>query len=127
VSITLNQMLAVAAGGALGSVLRFGLSAWIQGLAGRGFPWGTLTVNALGCLAVGVLYALFVDRFADQMVWRAGLLIGVLGGFTTFSAFSIETFNLLEQGETVSAVTYVLVSVLMCLAATWLGVVLAKQ
>ncbi len=126
-TITLNQMLAVAAGGALGSVLRFGLSAWIQGFAGRGFPWGTLAVNVLGCLAMGILYALFVSRFADQLVWRAGLLIGVLGGFTTFSAFSMETFNLLEQGETVSAVAYVLASVLLCLAATWLGVQLAKQ
>jgi CrcB protein len=127
VTITLNQMLAVAIGGAFGSLLRFGLSTWVQGFAGRGFPYGTLAVNVLGCLVMGILYALFASRLADHAVLRAGVLVGVLGGFTTFSAFSMETFNLLEQGNTASAVTYVLASVILCIAATWLGVMLAKQ
>lgn len=126
-TLTLNQFLAVAVGGAVGSMLRFGLSHWVQALTGRGFPYGTLSVNVLGCLAMGILYALFAERLAAYGIWRLGLLTGLLGGFTTFSAFSIETFSLLEQGETATALSYVLTSVLLCLVATWLGVQLAKQ
>jgi len=126
-TFTLNQFLAVAVGGALGSMLRFGLSSWLQALAGRDFPYGTLMVNVTGCLAMGFLFVLFVDRLSDSTVWRAGLLIGVLGGFTTFSSFSIETFNLFEQGEWFRAVSNVLASVLLCLFATWIGVLMARS
>lgn len=126
-TLTLNHLLAVAAGGAIGSVLRFGLSNWVQTLAGRGFPYGTLVVNVTGCLAMGFLFILFIDRLSDNTLWRAGLLIGVLGGFTTFSSFSIETFNLIEQGEWFRAVGNVLASVLLCLAATWIGALMARS
>jgi len=121
------QLAAVAAGGALGSVLRFGLSQWVHLLAGRGFPFGTLTVNVLGSLAMGFLFVLFLDRLSAGVVWRAGLLVGVLGGFTTFSSFSIETFSLIEQGDWLKAVVNVAGNVLLCLGATWIGVLLARQ
>lgn len=123
----MNQVLAIAAGGAVGSVLRFWMSTWVHSFAGRSFPYGTLAVNVLGCLAMGFLFVLFVDRFSDSTVLRAGVLIGVLGGFTTFSSFSIETFNLIEQGELVRASLNVFGSLILCVAATWVGVLVGRQ
>ncbi|HJW81730.1 MAG TPA: fluoride efflux transporter CrcB [Acidiferrobacterales bacterium] len=123
----MSQILAIAAGGAVGSVLRYGLSTWVHALLGRGFPYGTLAVNVLGCLAMGVLFVLLVERMGESAVWRAGLLIGVLGGFTTFSTFSIETFNLIEQGAMARAAGNMAVSLVLCVGATWLGVILARQ
>lgn len=123
----MNQVLAIAAGGAIGSVLRFWMSIWVHGFAGRGFPYGTLTVNVLGCLLMGFLFVLFVDRLSDNAVLRAGILIGVLGGFTTFSSFSIETFNLIEQGAWFKATTNMVVSLILCVSATWAGVILGRQ
>ena len=123
----MNQILAIAAGGAAGSVLRFWMSTWVHSFAGRSFPYGTLTVNVLGCLAMGFLFVLFVDRLSDNNVLRAGILIGVLGGFTTFSSFSIETLNLIEQGAWVKAATNMTGSLLLCVGATWIGVILGRQ
>jgi fluoride exporter len=123
----MQQVLAIGLGGAIGSVLRFWLSISLHAVFGRGFPYGTLAVNIVGCLAMGFLFVLFIERFAESAIWRAGILIGVLGGFTTFSAFSIETFNLIEQGEPLKALANVALSVTLCVAATWLGVILARQ
>jgi len=122
----MKEVAAIAVGGAFGSVLRYGMSNWVYLFAGRGFPYGTLAVNVLGCLLMGFLFVLFVDRLSDNVVWRAGLLIGVLGGFTTFSSFSIETFNLIEQGDWFKAMGNVFGSVLLCLTATWLGALIAR-
>lgn len=126
-AVTLGNVLAVGAGGAIGSVLRYALSIWVHSGFGRGFPYGTLAVNVLGSLAMGILFVLFTERFADSPVWRAALLIGVLGGFTTFSSFSIETMNLIEQGETWKAAVNVTASVTLCLGATWVGIVAGRQ
>jgi len=123
----MNQVMAVAIGGALGSVLRYGLSNWVHSFVGRGFPYGTLAVNVLGCLTMGILFVLLVERMADSAMWRAGLLVGLLGGFTTFSAFSIETFNLIEQGDLAKAAGNMAASLVLCIGATWLGVTLARQ
>jgi CrcB protein len=123
----MNQVLAIAVGGAVGSVLRFWMSTWVHSFAGRSFPYGTLTVNVLGCLVMGFLFVLFVDRLSDNAVLRAGILIGVLGGFTTFSSFSIETFNLIEQGAWFKAVVNMTGSLLLCVGATWVGVILGRQ
>jgi len=123
----MKQVIAIGVGGAVGSVLRFWVSIWVHGYLGRSFPYGTLAVNVLGCLAMGFLFVMFLERFADSTVWRAGLLIGVLGGFTTFSSFSIETFNLIESGEPFKALANVLLSVIACLGATWTGVALGRQ
>lgn len=122
-----KQIFAIAAGGALGSVLRYELSNWVHGLAGRGFPYGTLAVNVLGCLAMGFLFVLLVERMGENAVLRAGLLIGVLGGFTTFSTFTIETFNLIEQGAVAKAAGNMAASLILCVGATWAGVNLARQ
>ena len=123
----MNQVLAIAAGGAAGSVLRFWMSTWVHSFAGRSFPYGTLAVNVIGCLLMGFLFVLLVERMSDSAVWRAALLIGVLGGFTTFSSFSIETFNLLEQGDYLKAGVNALSSLVLCLGATWAGVIFGRQ
>jgi len=123
----MNQVVAIGVGGALGSMARFGLSTWVYALFGRNFPYGTFTVNVLGCLAMGFLFVLFTDRLGDSTVLRAGVLIGVLGGFTTFSSFSIETFNLIDQGEVAKAVLYVIGSFFLCVTSTWLGVLIGRQ
>jgi CrcB protein len=123
----MSQVIAIAVGGALGSVMRYGLSNWVHAFVGRGFPYGTLVVNVLGCLAMGILFVLLVERMGESTLWRAGLLIGVLGGFTTFSTFSIETFNLIEQGAIARAAGNMVASLVLCVGATWLGVILARQ
>ena len=123
----MNQTLAIAAGGAVGAVLRFWISSGIYGLFGRGFPYGTLFVNVFGSLVMGYLYIVMTERMAVGAEWRAFALIGLLGAFTTFSTFSIETLNLLEQADYAKAVANMLISVLACLAAALLGVMLARQ
>jgi len=121
------QVMTIAIGGAIGSVLRFGLSTWVHTFTGRGFPYGTLAVNVLGSLAMGFLFVLLVERVGESALWRAGLLIGLLGGFTTFSTFSIETFNLIEQGAMAKAAGNMAASLILCVGGTWLGVLLARQ
>lgn len=123
----MSQILAIAIGGALGSVARFGVSTGIYALLGRSFPYGTFIVNISGCLAMGFLFVLFTEMFSNNTVMRAGVLIGVLGGYTTFSSFSIETFNLIEQGEVMKASLYVVGSVVLSLLGTWLGVITGRM
>jgi CrcB protein len=123
----LNQTLAIAAGGALGALLRFWMSNGVYALLGRGFPYGTLAVNVLGSLVMGYLYIVMIERLAIGAEWRAFALVGLLGAFTTFSTFSIETLNLLEQADYAKALANMLVSVLACIAAAFVGVSLARQ
>ena len=112
----------VAIGGAIGSVARYLVTAGAARVWGPGFPVGTLAVNVAGSLAMGVLFVMMTreGRFSPL------LLTGVLGGFTTFSAFSLDAFGLWERGAQGAAVGYVLASVLMSLAALVLGVMLAR-
>lgn len=121
------QLVSIAMGGALGAVLRYLVSNGVYSLFGRTFPWGTLTVNILGSLLMGFLYIFFVERSAVSTEMRSFVLIGLLGSFTTFSTFSIETLTLLEAGEVVSAGLNMLLSVFCCLAACWLGVTIGRQ
>jgi CrcB protein len=123
----MQMTLAIAAGGAAGALLRYWMSTGVHLLAGRAFPYGTLAVNVSGSLLMGLLYVLFIERMDVEPLWRAALLIGLLGAFTTFSTFSIETLNLLENGEPVKAVVNVLASVSVCIVACWLGMVAGRQ
>ncbi|MGD2081416.1 MAG: fluoride efflux transporter CrcB [Chromatiales bacterium] len=120
-------MLAIAAGGALGALLRYWVSSATYAVLGRGFPYGTLVVNLAGSLAMGFLYVVLLERMTVGPEVRAALLIGLLGAFTTFSTFSIETLNLIEQAELAKAVLNAVFSVTGCLAAAWIGLSLGRQ
>lgn len=122
----MTRVLAIAAGGAVGAVLRYWLSNVVHALLGRNFPYGTLFVNVAGSLLMGFLFMLFLDRLANDTALRAGVLIGGLGAFTTFSTFSIETFNLIEDGALLKAGLNAGFSLLFCLVAVWIGVLLAR-
>ncbi len=117
----------IAAGGAVGAVMRFWVSNGMHVLLGRGFPYGTLAVNVLGSLLMGALYVLFLERMTVSPELRAALLIGFLGAFTTFSTFSIETLNLVEQADYLKAGLNIVISVMACLFAVWLGVIVGRQ
>ena len=123
----MQQLLAIAGGGALGALLRFGMSNSVYRLLGRDFPYGTMAVNVLGSLLMGFLFVLFVERMVVSAEWRSGLLIGLLGAFTTFSTFSFETLALFDAGAPIKELVNIIASVVLCLVATWLGLILGRQ
>jgi CrcB protein len=122
-----NQLLLIGAGGALGAVGRYWMSTLVYQLAGRGFPWGTLAVNLLGSLLMGIFYVLLVERLVSNGDLRALLMVGFLGAFTTFSTFSIETLMLIEEGALLRAAGNALASVIGCVIATGVGIMLARS
>jgi len=118
----------VALGGALGTVGRYWLSGVVARLVGETFPWGTLVINVTGSFVIGVFAALtgpdgrmFVGSAARQFV-----MVGICGGYTTFSSFSLQTINLMNDGEWANAGAYIGLSVVLCLLAVWAGAVLAN-
>lgn len=120
------QLIVIAAGGAAGAVMRYLVSNGVYQWLGRGFPWGTLAVNAIGSLLMGLLFVLLSERLALGPQWKGFLLIGFLGAFTTFSTFSMETLNLLENGEMGRALLNMVGSVVICVGVAWLGVVAGR-
>ena len=121
------KLLAIAGAGAVGALFRFGLSNGVYRVLGREFPYGTLVVNVFGSLLIGYFFVLFLERVDASEIWRSAILIGLLGSFTTFSTFSLETLNLFNEGAYVKAMLNVILSVVMCLAGTWIGFALARQ
>lgn len=125
--MTLNQLALIAFGGAIGAVLRFVASNAVHQMLGRGFLYGTLTVNVLGSFIMGLLYIALVERSGLSEQWRAVLIVGLLGAFTTFSTFSIETFLLIENKELTKAMLNIVLSVGLCLGGTWLGIMIGRS
>lgn len=117
----------IALGGALGSLLRWGLSGALQRAGGGTFPWGTFAVNAVGSLAIGFVATLALERALVPPALRALLIPGLLGGFTTFSALSFETVALLRDGQWPAAAGYALGSVAVGVAAAIAGAALAAR
>lgn len=117
---------AVSAGGIAGTLLRFGAANWVNAHWPRHFYLGTLAVNLIGCLLIGLLYGLFLHRPLVPVELRAGLIVGFLGGLTTFSSFSMDTVRLLESGQAPLAFGYASLSVVGGLLATWAGLSLTK-
>lgn len=110
-------------GAGIGGVLRYWISNGAYLILGRSFPYGTLLVNVSGCFLTGLLFVLTLERIDGAgSHLRALLLIGLLGGYTTFSSFSIETINLFENGNWTGGITNILLSTIACVAASWLGV-----
>lgn len=123
----MRQVITIFIGGGLGAVARYGLGGAVHRLAGSRFPYGTLTVNILGCLLIGFVMSFSANRLSVTPTIRLFLTIGLLGGFTTFSSFSYETIELLRDGQNLYALINVFSTVLVCLAATWLGSIIGKQ
>jgi len=116
------KLLWIGLGGFTGSILRYLVSGWAQASSGSAtFPYGTLAVNVLGCLVIGVLSYLADVRGVFSAETRLFVFVGLLGGFTTFSTFGNETLNLLRDGELVTALINVTANVVLCLLAVWLG------
>ena len=122
----MQVILLVATFGALGCVTRYYISGWVYDLFGKSFPFGTFAVNILGAFIIGLIMEFGIRSTLLPVSLRIGLTIGFLGGLTTFSTFSYETFRLLEDGEFFVATANVLVSVVVCLAFTWLGIHTAR-
>lgn len=124
----MDKLLLVAAGGATGAVMRYLTGMASLRLLGPGWPWGTLTVNVVGGLAMGLLVAALALRGGeDQERWRVLLGVGVLGGFTTFSAFSLEVALMIERREWPQALGYSTLSVVLSVAALFAGLMLARR
>jgi CrcB protein len=119
----MNKAATIALFCACGGLTRYYLSGWIYTLLGRSFPYGTLVVNVIGAYLIGLIMELALRSTALSDTMRLGLTVGLLGGLTTFSTFSYETFKLLEDGQFLLAAVNVLASVFICLLCTWLGIV----
>jgi CrcB protein len=120
------RVLLVGLGGFVGTLFRYWLSGLIAKRYGETFPLGTLAVNAIGCFIIGFLFYFFYDRSLTTPTARTVVLIGVIGGFTTFSSYGLQTFTLLRDGEVFLALVNVVASNVLGLALVWLGYVLAK-
>ena len=117
-------------GGALGSMLRFGLGSFIDTSVqktGHIFPWGTIIVNITGCFVIGFIFTISASegRIILGSLTRNFIMIGILGGYTTFSSFSLQTLTLAQDGQWWGAAANILLSVVLCLVGVWLGAMLA--
>ena len=117
---------AVAIGGALGSLARYALSTYIFDVSSHKFPYATLAINVLGSFAMGILFVLIVEKAAMPSEMRSLLMIGFLGAFTTFSAFSLDALGLWQNGHLFMALIYALGTVVLCLAAVAASVWLTR-
>ncbi len=117
----------IAVFGAVGCLARYAVSGWVYALAGRALPWGTLVVNVAGSFLIGLIMEGSLRSTLVSPDLRLGLTVGFLGGFTTFSTFSYETFRLLEEGSYLQAGANMLLSVVACVVCTALGILAARQ
>lgn len=120
------QVILVAVGGALGAVGRYWLSGYVVNNTQHPLPLGTLTVNVLGSLLMGVCFVLIMEKAQLPPASRQLLMVGFLGAFTTFSTFSLETLTLIQEGHILSAVIYIVLSLLCCIAALAAGLWLTR-
>ncbi len=123
----MSQLIAIALGGSAGALARFFVANGIYAWLGRTFPFGTLFVNVSGSFLMGFLTALLTLRFTMVVEYRAALLVGFLGAYTTFSTFALESFYLFEEGNVLKATLNIFVSVVLCMVAVWIGIVVGRK
>ena len=121
----MKVLFAVGLGSCIGGILRYVISIYISSKSSTEFPYGTLTVNIIGCLVIGIVYG-FATKGIISTEWRIFLATGILGGFTTFSAFSYETFVMLKQNDFINAAVYVFTSFIAGIIATFFGFWISK-
>ncbi|MEQ1675691.1 MAG: fluoride efflux transporter CrcB [Chitinophagaceae bacterium] len=122
----INNLLLVGLGGGLGSMARYLCQRWFTAMYGHSFPWGTFAVNAAGCLLIGIFWGLSFKSFDSNESWKLFLMTGLCGGFTTFSAFTLESIGLLKEQKPALFFLYVAGSVVSCLLATYIGMKLTR-
>jgi CrcB protein len=122
----MQKTILIALAGLIGTVLRYWLSGVVARQYGETFPWGTMAVNLIGCVGAGAVFFLTEERFAVSPTLRTVILIGLIGGFTTFSSYSLQTFALLRDGEFGMAVLNVITSNLLGLFMVWIGYGLSR-
>ena len=128
IPITPGLIIAIAAGGAVGAILRFLVQHYSTNIFGLTFPWGTLFVNVIGCGIIGLISGYWTHSGFDISIeMRGALVIGCLGAFTTFSAFSLDTMVLFQNGELIRASLNVLVTVVLCLFAVSIGTIMGTR
>lgn len=120
------KSLLVFIGGGFGAVFRYLLASWIYKVVGSDFPYGTLVVNISGCFIIGIFMTMAEDRFLISPFIRIFVAVGIIGGFTTFSTFNFETFELLREGAVALALLNVGASVVLGLSAVWIGSVIGR-
>ncbi|MBC8015837.1 MAG: fluoride efflux transporter CrcB [Sporomusaceae bacterium] len=120
------KVVAVAVGGSLGAVMRYLVSTWAAGRFGADFPYGTLIVNVVGCFIIGAFMTAATERLIINPYWRLIVTVGFVGGLTTFSSFSYETFKLMEDGSTTLVLYNIMGNFVLGFLATWLGMSAAK-
>ncbi len=121
----MRLILFIGLGSFIGGISRYLITLFIHSKGFNAFPYGTLAVNVVGCFLIGIIYGIS-GRSGLSNEWRLFLATGVLGGFTTFSAFSYETISLMRDGQSGAALLYILCSVILGLLATWGGIVVAS-
>ena len=122
----MNMILAIAVGGAIWSVTRHLLAGRIMALLGAGFPWGIFFVNILGGFVMGLLVEMMALRWSIGNEWRAFLTVGILGGFTTFSSFSLDSVLLIQRGDYLIAALYIVGSVALSIGALFAAMALVR-
>ncbi len=123
----MNAVIAIALGGALGSVARYGLTIFCEHLFGRDFPYGIFIANIAGSFAIGICCVLLLERALLSEAGRLFVMVGLLGAFTTFSTFSLQAIGLIQEARLVAAAAYIGGSVLLSIAAAYLAMVVTRQ
>lgn len=123
----MSTLIAIALGGSVGALTRFWVGNGVYALLGRSFPIGTLVINVSGSFLMGFLSELMLARFVLPVEYRAAILVGFLGAYTTFSTFALESYALIEEGSYLKSALNMMLSVALCVVAVWVGIILGRR